>query len=287
MNAVPDSVAEPIQPTWKIRQVLDRYPALLATLLDISPRFAPLRRPLTRKVQSRLVTVEQAARIAGLEPATLVAALNHAAGLTVDLPPASPVAPAMASPVAWPDDVTIAAEVDARPMQARGEEPFSAIMAAIARVPVGQALRLRNTFEPTPLYEVLSKRGFLPRAIQHGPDDWELLFLNNGSVQRPPRARPAPPASPAAIPPRHDADSGATITLDVSELPPPEPLVKILETLETLPPGTTLLVRHARRPIHLYPRLDALGCRHETRDLGPGRVELRITRPVTPPEPAQ
>ncbi|MGN6758536.1 MAG: DUF1858 domain-containing protein, partial [Thermomicrobiales bacterium] len=81
MNAVPDSVAEPIQPTWKIRQVLDRYPALLATLLDISPRFAPLRRPLTRKVQSRLVTVEQAARIAGLEPATLVAALNHAAGL--------------------------------------------------------------------------------------------------------------------------------------------------------------------------------------------------------------
>jgi uncharacterized protein (DUF2249 family) len=287
MNAAPESAAEPIQPTWKIRQVLDRYPALLTTLLDISPRFAPLRRPLTRKVQSRLVTVEQAARVAGLEPATLVAALNHAAGLAVDLPPTSPIVATPASPVAWPDDVAIAAEVDARPMQARGEEPFSAIMAAAVRVPVGQALRLRNTFEPTPLYEVLSKRGFMPRAIQRGPDDWEILFLHSATPAQTARARPAPQARPGAAPANHDDVPEGVVTLDVSELPPPEPLVKILETLETLPPGATLLVRHARRPIHLYPRLDALGCQHETRDLGPSRVELRITKPAAPPEPAQ
>jgi uncharacterized protein (DUF2249 family) len=286
MNAAPESAAEPIQPTWKIRQVLDRYPELLTTLLELSPRFAPLRRPLTRKVQSRLVTVEQAARVAGLEPATLVAALNHAAGLAVDVPPASPAVVA-APALAWPDKLTVAAEVDARPLQERGEEPFSAIMAAVARVPVGQALRLRNTFEPTPLYEVLSKRGLMPRAIQHGPDEWEILFLHSAPPAQSARAQPAPQARPVAAPANHDAVPEGVVTLDVSELPPPEPLVKILETLETLPPGSTLLVHHARRPIHLYPRLDALGCQHETWDRGPGQVELRITKPAAPPEPAQ
>jgi hypothetical protein len=58
-------------------------------------------------------------------------------------------------------------------------------------------------------------------------------------------------------------------------------MLKILEAIADLPPGGTLLVHHVRRPVHLYPRLDDLGCRHETRDLAPGRVELRIQKPLT------
>ena len=43
-------------------------------------------------------------------------------------------------------------------------------------------------------------------------------------------------------------------------------MVRILETLREIGAGQTLLVHHVRRPIHLYPRLDALGCTHETRE---------------------
>jgi hypothetical protein len=70
------------------------------------------------------------------------------------------------------------------------------------------------------------------------------------------------------------------VTIDVSELVPPEPMIKILEALEMLPAGGRLLVRHLRRPMHLYPRLDEMGCRHETRELAPGRVEVLIQKPA-------
>jgi TusA-related sulfurtransferase len=77
--------------------------------------------------------------------------------------------------------------------------------------------------------------------------------------------------------------SGVSREIDVSHLPPPLPMVRILETLRDLGPGETLLVHHTRRPIHLYPKLEALGCQHETTEPAPGKIEVRITNPATRP----
>jgi len=279
MTSSRSATSDPITPSWKISQVLQRYPALLDVLIESAPAFERLRNPLVRRVQSRLVTVEQAAGIGGVDPAMLVARLNEAAGLrpfepepvelTVDVPP--PEAPAwVASPVAE--------ELDVRPFQKRGEEPFSAIMAAARQVPVGQMLVLRNTFAPTPLYQVMSQRGFEHWARRLADDDWEIFFYHADNTTEPPVAesRPSPNAAPTSW-----SSPTATLTIDVSELVPPEPMIRILSELEALPAGSTLLVHHVRRPMHLYPRLDELGYRHETRDLGPGRIELLIEKPAT------
>src|SRR5688572_2459783 len=72
---------EPILASWKISEVLERHPHLLDELVGLSPAFAKLRNPLLRRVQTRLVTVAQAAVIAKLEPAALVVRLNRAAGI--------------------------------------------------------------------------------------------------------------------------------------------------------------------------------------------------------------
>lgn len=69
-------------------------------------------------------------------------------------------------------------------------------------------------------------------------------------------------------------------TIDVGHLPPPLPMVRILEALRALGPGETLLVNHTRRPIHLYAKLDALGCTHETTEVAPGKLQVRITNPA-------
>jgi hypothetical protein len=84
-----------------------------------------------------------------------------------------------------------------------------------------------------------------------------------------------------AEPPPDDLPGGIARSIDVSHLPPPLPMVRILETLRDLGPSETLLVRHTRRPIHLYPKLDALGCTHETTVLGSGKIQVRITNPST------
>ncbi|MDI3339521.1 MAG: DUF2249 domain-containing protein [Sphaerobacter sp.] len=271
-----ETARAPIQASWKVSEVISRYPQLLDELVALNPTFRLLRNPVMRRVQSRLVTVAQAAMIAGMEPVALVQALNRAIGIEAPGEPAADEGRAVPAPEgvpAWVAGAPIVAEVDARPLQREGREPFSAIMAAARQVAPGEGFRLWNTFEPVPLYDVLGQRGFVHHARQHGPDDWEILFFRIGNGRA---ATPSPAATAAA--PLDWSSPSATVTIDVSGLVPPEPMIRILEALEALPPGGTLLVHHVRRPMHLYPRLDALGYRHETRELGPGRVELLIEK---------
>lgn len=260
---------EPILASWKIGDVLSRHPETLETLIAASPAFAKLRNPIMRKVQSRLVTVAQAAAIAGMEPAALTRRLNQTAGITAIDEDAAPLAPITAVKPDWVETAPVAAEIDVRPMMARGEEPFKEIMAAARQVPAGEVLRLIAGFEPLPLYDALAKQGFSHWSTPDG-DCWEVRFHHE------PTAVEAPPAAE-----RRGLDwdaATAEVTIDVSELIPPEPLVKILQTLETLPPNARLLVHHVRRPMHLYGRLDELGYPHETREIAPGRVEVLIEK---------
>lgn len=272
--------SRPVLASWRISQVLERYPELLDVLVALSPAFAKLRNPILRRIKSRLVSVGQAAKIAGLEPSELVMRLNAAIGLVEPAGDAPSAADELSDgePPAWVGEVPVAVELDVRPLQGLGEEPFGAIMAALARVPVGQTLRLRSSFEPVPLYDVLAKRGFAAWAHQLGPEDWEVSFLNTGAASQRRRVERSTFDESDGRP-----DWGApsvSVTIDVGDLVPPEPMIRILEALEVLPPGGTLLVHHVRRPMHLYPRLDELGCRHDTRELGPNRVELLIQKPA-------
>jgi uncharacterized protein (DUF2249 family) len=265
--------AEPIRADWKVSQVLGQYPQLLDVLVDVSPAFRHLRNPLARALRTRLVSVAQAARIAGLEPNDLVRSLNAAIGLHSAPSEAQASAPAPISNDICVD-TPIAEDLDVRPLLANGEEPFSVIMASAARVPDHAALRLRTTFEPVPLYAVLGGRGFQHAAHQLGPDDWEIVFLRGGGASSNSSSTAGSPvASPSLT--RAEAD---VVRLDVSDLAPPEPMVRILEAAAKLGPGQTLLVEHHRRPVYLYPQLDAQGFLHETRELGPGRLEILIWR---------
>lgn len=68
---------EPILASWRVSEVLRRYPALLQTLLGLSPAFGHLRNSIVRRVQTRLVAVAQATRAARLELAALVRAQHR------------------------------------------------------------------------------------------------------------------------------------------------------------------------------------------------------------------
>ncbi|HAT51016.1 MAG: DUF2249 domain-containing protein [Nitrospirae bacterium] len=68
--------------------------------------------------------------------------------------------------------------------------------------------------------------------------------------------------------------------LDVRGLPPPQPMVKILEAVTWLAPGETLTVIHNRVPHLLYPRLRERGLLVETSESPDGTVTLAIQRPL-------
>jgi hypothetical protein len=67
--------------------------------------------------------------------------------------------------------------------------------------------------------------------------------------------------------------------LDVPGLELPQPLMRVLEAIEKLPPRTRPEVHHDRRPLLLsllYPQLDDRGVRHEMDEREPGLVRIRI-----------
>lgn len=172
-------------------------------------------------------------------------------------------------------ETMVAQDLDVRPLLARGEEPFETILTAAGRVPEQGALRLRAPFEPVPLYAVLARRGFTHSARRLGPEDWEVIF-----------ARTEPSGAEASEKPPVDTDhpSDTVVLLDVSDLAPPEPMVRILETASRLRPGQELHVEHHRRPVYLYPQLDAQGFVHQTTELAGGRVQIVIRRAEGAPE---
>ena len=57
-------------------------------------------------------------------------------------------------------------DVDVRPILRAGGEPFSVIMAALARLEPGQGVRVYATFKPTPLFGVMADKGFAHSEIE-------------------------------------------------------------------------------------------------------------------------
>ena len=70
--------------------------------------------------------------------------------------------------------------LDVRPLLAQGEEPFEAIMQAVAALPPDGVLELTAPFAPVPLYGVLAERGFAHVVEQRGPGEFVVRFAQTG-----------------------------------------------------------------------------------------------------------
>jgi TusA-related sulfurtransferase len=132
-----------------------------------------------------------------------------------------------------------ARELDVRPLLRAGQEPFEAIMAA---------LRLLAPFRPVPLFPVMARRGYAAadRPLDNG--DWEVLFSPHAEIGT--DVGLAAGSSPTAA-----AWADPIEALDLRELDPPEPMIRILEALEELKPGDVLFALLAREPVFLFPEL--------------------------------
>ncbi|HEX6909911.1 MAG TPA: DUF2249 domain-containing protein [Longimicrobium sp.] len=265
----------------RVSRVLAQDEGLVDVLAAASPHFERLRSPAMRRVMARLVTVGQAARIAGVPVDELLARLNAAAAgpptasnesnevkeMTTEERTAEGMPPALAG---VPEARVV--DLDVRDALRRGEEPFSRIMAARQALPRGHVLRLRAIFEPAPLYAVMGKQGFLHWTETLAPDDWRVWFYR--ADEAPARAASAPVDGGDAA---EDAGEGVVV-LDVRGLDPPEPMARTLAALETLPEGATLVQLNVRTPQFLLPRLDEAGWQYEVREQGDELVRVFIRR---------
>jgi uncharacterized protein (DUF2249 family) len=264
----------------RVAGVLARDERLLEVFTAASPHFERLRDPGLRRVMTRLVTVGQAARIAGIDVDALLARLNQAltGGKLDDVPPSHTENRTVQMPSTDPtmppelQDLPPARifDLDVRDDLRSGREPFQRIMTARQSLAEGQVLRLRAIFEPVPLYHVLGRQGFAHWTEQLAPDDWRVWFYPAEDAA----AAPASTSLPAPAVPSGEE----VVVLDVRGMDPPEPMVRTLAALEQLPAGATLVQINVRVPQFLLPKLDELGYRYEVREQSDELVRLFIRR---------
>lgn len=283
------SAPRPIVAGDRVSDVLARDESLVEIFAGVAPAFAKLRNRAMRRVMARLVTVEQAARMGGVSTDVLLRDLNAALGARSDggthAPPApsgSGNIPGDASPVHASDTHPSHAamvELDVRDDLRGGREPFSQVMAAVSTLADGTVLHLRTLFEPVPLFAVLGKRGFHHEATAHAADDWSVWFWRPAGEGAPAAADRGRIAGTGRSGSAVDADTGSApnaVTLDVRGLEPPEPLVRTLEALESLPAGGTLVQVNVRVPQVLLPMLAERGFACEIDETRPDVVLVRI-----------
>ena len=103
-------------------------------------------------------------------------------------------------------------------------------------LPVGSHFILVNDHDPIPLryqFEAEFEGAFTWEYLKQGPEQFRVKIAKLKSVAQAPQAEL--PSKPTAA-----DNAGLGIVLDARGLEPPEPLIRILDTLESLPPGKTL-----------------------------------------------
>lgn len=157
-----------------------------------------------------------------------------------------------------------------------GESPCDKIQNALSQVGTDEALRLLVPFEPVPLFEVAAAKGLTHSATRSPEGDWEILFTR-ASVPTPTTAAAAASSTACGCGCSETAP-GEIAEVDARGLEPPQPMVKILEALSALPAHAALRARTDRRPIHLYPMLEARGFTGESEEQSDGSFVTHIRR---------
>ena len=258
----------------KISAILKQQPDALETIISISPKFEKLRNPLLRKLMAGRASVAMASKIAGCSIQDFYNKLIPL-GFDVD---ASTVAEAE-NEKQIPDflvniNPAQISELDVRTVLKDDKDPLNIILEKIKSLQTGQVLKIINSFEPSPLIQLLEKQGFLSYAERVNANLVFTYFYKTNKFKK--------PVDSKNITDLQDWDElmvrfeGNMQVIDVRQLEMPLPMHTILEALDTLPPEYALFVYHKRIPVFLLPELAERKFEYRIKELTDGSVHILI-----------
>ncbi|HLW21113.1 MAG TPA: DUF2249 domain-containing protein [Cyclobacteriaceae bacterium] len=263
-----------INATTKIATLLKHGPRALEAIVRISPKFIKLRNPLLRRLLARRTTIAMASKIGGCEVTDFFEQLKPL-GFEVEETVQEDNTQGKLPP---PWLLTIAQkdieELDVRPLLDAGKDPLKQILDALRMLPNEHVLKIVNTFEPSPLIAMAEKKGFTSYSEAAAED---LFFTYFSKV------------SEAEVETEEDSFQEGEdweelserfrcglVNIDVRDLPMPQPMLRILEALETLTAGQALFVEHKKIPVFLLPELRERGFDYRIKEMEDQNVQLLI-----------
>jgi len=265
-----------INENTKISVLINFNPKSVDAIVSISNNFDKLKIPILRKVLASRVSIKQAAKIGGssvdefyskLIPLGFKIKENTINSKKNLVEPSS-------NHIQEINEENVV-DLDVREMLKAGKDPFNVIMNALSNLSTNSVLKIINTFEPTPLISILSKKGYVHNTIviekqlvhTYFKKDSAIIFDNKEII---------------------DNNSSEEITivlksfgtnikeLDVRHLEMPLPMAMILNELPSLPEDYILLVNHKKVPKFLFPELAERGYQWRIQIITEDNVKLFI-----------
>ena len=262
-----------ISANTKIAALLKHNADALEAIISITPKFEKLRNPLLRKLMAGRTSISMASKISGCSVEDFFTRLAPL-GFEVDdvstpVNEVKPHLPAFFNSLK-PDQIK---ELDVRPIIDAGEDPLTPIIVAVKNIKQGEALKIINSFEPTPLLSLLKKQGFDSYVDTIDEYVVETYFFKAGDTT-------------VEVDDGESAEEGwdsylekytdQLETVDVRDLPMPQPMMTILEAIETLPKEKALFVYHKKIPVFLLPELKDKGFDFRIKEISENQVHLLI-----------
>lgn len=263
----------------KVSHVLQQYPDVLDVFIKVSPHFSKLKNKILRKALAGRVTVEQAAKIGGVDLYNLLFELNNAINRLPDNFEEMMNRPKQEELGTDKPEFLINVEskkikeLDVRPIIDEGKDPLSTIMNFVKNIADDEIFLLINSFEPIPLYTVLGNKGF-KHFTEKVDNTFKVYFYKTGKEEIVKEDKAAQDNTFKI----NLSDYKNVIEINVRELPPPEPMMKVFETLPKVDENTLLLVHHHREPLMLYPKLEERGYRAQSNKIDENYYKVFIVK---------
>ena len=162
-----------IGPETRVAALLEAHPEAEDILIGIAPQFKALKNPVLRRTVAKVATLEQAAKVAGMQVRELVLKLRQELGVegggeivetdgTVSLEA--------------PDWVSLDAEtnIDGGALLDAGETPIARASIVLAEMSLGEVLVVSAPFQPAPLVDSLRAKGHEVYAREESDAAWRV-----------------------------------------------------------------------------------------------------------------
>lgn len=165
-----------IDENTKISKIINDTPEAIDAIVSLSKHFEKLRIPILRKTLASRVTIKQASKIGGVSIYDFYNKLSPL-GFTFETSAAKNVDDTKEEEALYINNFENGniEELDVRGILKQNKDPFNIIMDSLEKLPDGYTLNIINTFEPIPLINILSKKGYTHQTIYK---DKQLVHVN-------------------------------------------------------------------------------------------------------------
>ena len=268
-----------ISPQTTIKELLEiNKDQVIGALAALNKNFSRLKNPVLRNLFARRVTIADACKIAGCTIPDFMNCMMKIGFTPEETAENEQSGPALEAEIN--KKCIDYVELDVRPLLAENKDPLKSILSHINNLKENQGLKLVNTFEPVPLINLLSDKGFTCYTVIPEPDlvvtyfsrpEVDLQKIGDGSENN--------QANNDFDEKLKQFSQDHIKYLDVRDLEMPKPMMLILENSHNLKTGDLLFIYHKKRPVFLIPELEKQGLKYQFKDIEAGNVHMLIYKP--------